>query len=65
MKYVYSVDNFGRTTIEYKGNSKAKLIKTIENLYSAFLDEDTDRYLFISTKEVKTYETPIQNKKKN
>lgn len=57
MKYVYSVNNFGRTILEYKGNSKAKLIKTIENLYSAFLDEDTNRYLFISTKEIKKYET--------
>lgn len=57
MKYIYSVDNFGRTTLEYKGNSKEQLIKTINNLYSTFLDEDTNRYLYITTKEIKTYET--------
>lgn len=57
MKYLYSVDNFGRTTLEYKGNSKEELLTTIKNLYSAFLDEDTNRYLYITTKEMKTYET--------
>lgn len=59
MKFIYSVDTFGRYYLEYKGNSKKEFEKKIDMLYKNFSDEDTHRYLIITTKEKK--ECHIEN----
>lgn len=62
MFYLYFIDNFGRTSLEKKSNSKEEITKATKNLLSG-LDPDTKRYLMITTSEIPIYKPKRKDEK--